>query len=313
MISLRNAAMLTGAVVLAGGTALYVNAWLQAERASIAANQTTEVQIVEAETAHVLVAAQDLPAGSFLSADKLEWRAWPEDGVHDNYIVRDDDAEENDTAMPPEKELEGAVVRVNVRASEPITTVRVVHPGEQGFLAAVLEPGFRAVSVPVDATSGISGFVFPGDWVDVVLTMQMRDAREEARQQRYFAQTVLEKVRILAIDQAVEMEDGAALVAKTTTLEVTPKEAEHIAVALEMGRLSLSLNSLSQNEGDSAYQDRLIGGDGDSATKVRSASKSYTLDTDVYHMLGDHRLFPQQRAQSKVNIVRGSDSDVHNF
>ncbi len=312
MISLRSAALLVAAIAVAGGTAVYVKGWLEAEKSALSARQP-ETRLVETPAAEVLVAARDMRAGTFLKEELVSWQAWPEDGVHDNHIVHDDSETEDDHFAS----LEGAVLRVGLKAGEPISTVRLVHPGERGFLAAVLEPGFRAVSVPIDATSGIAGFIFPGDWVDVMLTMQMRDEREGARQQRFFAQTVLERVRVLAVDQAVELEDGEPEVGKTATLEVTPKEAERIAVSLEMGRLSLSLNSLSSSEGDAAQQARLLDQDGNPAsadpTDIRNTQRSYTLDSDVYHMLGDSRLFPQNTARRNVTVVRGSEADVHTF
>lgn len=303
------------AVVLASGTAIFVKSWLESERLAFA-DRPQSVQIVETPAVEVLIAAQNLAAGTFLKPDLVDWQPWPEDGVHENHIVRRSEDEGEDLGDPIAS-LDGAVIRSGLKAGEPVTSARIVHPGERGFLAAVLEPGFRAVSVPVDATSGIAGFIFPGDWVDVMMTMQLRDEREGARQQRFFAQTVLERVRVLAVDQAVDLEDGEPSVAKTATLEVTPKEAERIAVSLEMGRLALSLNSLSPAEETEAQQSRLNAGEittrEEPSRDVRNRQRSYTLDSDVYHMLGDARLFPQRSNSKRVNVVRGSEADVQTF
>lgn len=314
MLSLRNILMLVVALVVASGTALYVKSWLEAERSAIAASKPQTVQVVETAAVEVLVVKSDLAAGSFIQPEHLEWRPWPEDGVIDTHIRREP-GEAADAERPdPIEELAGAVVRQNMQAGEPVTHARVVHPGDRGFLAAVLEPGFRAVSVPVDATTGIAGFVFPGDWVDIVLTMKIRGNGEGIDQQRYIAQTVLERIRVLAIDQAVDKEDGEAAIAKTTTIEVTPKEAERIAIALEMGRLSMSLNSLSQAETDSAHQERLIGASKPIGPEtVRNEARSYTLDRDVYHMLDDARLFPRRGGGPSVNVLRGSDAKVQTY
>ncbi len=314
MLSLRNILLLVLALVFASGTALYVKSWLENERALIAANQKTEVQIVKQAAAEVLVAKTDMPAGAFIKPELVSWQAWPEDGVHDTHIVRAKPEDRDEGAADPVKSLDGAVARVALKAGEPVTRARVVHPGERGFLAAVLEPGFRAVSIPVDATTGIAGFVFPGDWVDVLMTMKLRDAREEAKQQRFFSQTVLSRIRVLAIDQHVDKEDGAAAVAKTATVEVTPKEAERVTIALEMGRLTMSLNSLSPAESQQAHRERLIGGAKPFDPKmVRNDGRSYTLDADVYHMWGDPRLFPKSGKNRDVHVLRGSDSAVHTF
>lgn len=314
MLSLRNILLLVLALVFATGTALYVKSWLENERALIAANQKTEVQIVQQAAVEVLVSKADVSAGAFIKPELVRWQAWPEDGVHDSHIVRIKPQDRDKDYVDPVKKLDGAVARVALKAGEPLTDARVVHPGERGFLAAVLEPGYRAVSVPVDATTGIAGFVFPGDWVDILMTMKMRDERENAKQQRFFSQTVLTRIRVLAIDQHVDKEDGAAAVAKTATIEVTPKEAERITIALEMGRLSMSLNSLSPAESEEAHRDRLIGGEKPFDPKlVRNEGRSYTLDADVYHMWGDPRLFPKSSSSREVNVVRGSEAAVQTF
>ena len=139
-----------------------------------------------------------------------------------------------------EKDLAGTVVRAHLYAGEPITTSRVVHPGEQGFLAAVLDPGKRAVAIPVDGTSGVAGFVFPGDYVDVILTIKRTVTAEgtEGGETRQFSETLLTDVRVLAIDQTLDNESGGAKVGKNATLEVSPKQAERVALALDMGTLS---------------------------------------------------------------------------
>lgn len=314
MFTLRNILLLVVALGFASGTAIYVKSWMENERSRLADDRKTEIQVIKTAAAEVLVAKMDMKPGTFLKPENLEWQAWPEDGVHKAHIVRKGNDTGRDDTTDPIRELQGAVVRVQLRAGEPVTRVRVVHPGERGFLAAVLEPGFRAVSLPVDATTGIAGFIFPGDWVDVLMTMKVRDERSEAKQQRYFSQTVLRRVRILAIDQHVDKEDGSAAIAKTATLEVTPKEAERVAISLEMGRLSLSLNSLSQAESETVHVERLLGGAKPfDPEMVRNAGRSYTLDTDVYNMWGDPRLFPNRGNTREVHVLRGSDAQIQSF
>jgi pilus assembly protein CpaB len=100
----------------------------------------------------------------------------------------------------------------------------------------------RAVSVPVTATSGISGFVFPGDQVDILVSESLPGIGNVAAQKG--AETVLHDVRVIAVDQRLDGKAGEALVAHNVTLEITPKQSEIVAVASEMGKLSLSLRSL---------------------------------------------------------------------
>ena len=141
--------------------------------------------------------------------------------------------------------LMGTVVRYPVTAGEPVTQGALVAPGDRGFLAAALGPGMRAVTVPVSAQTGVAGFVFPGDRIDLVLTQSV-DGEGTALKA---AETVLSNLRVLATDQTTEQttdEAGKTVVNTfgTVTLEVTPKIAEKIAVAQTIGQLSLVLRSI---------------------------------------------------------------------
>ena len=159
-INFRTILLLVLALSAAGGAALFARNWMAAQQAAVQ-GQTSAVETPDAvPTTEVLVAAKDLPTGSFLRSEHLKWKVWPQDAVSADYIVR---------CKGTGKHFEGAVARSRVVAGEPMTALRVVHPGERGFLAAVLEPGKRAVSAPVDATTRISGFIFPTDFVDVIL------------------------------------------------------------------------------------------------------------------------------------------------
>src|SRR3546814_89763 len=142
----------------------------------------------------------------------------------------------------------------------------------------------RAVTGPVTATSGIAGLVFPGDRVDLIMTVkqQQRDGDNFA-DTRFLSHTVLRNVRVLAVDQKTENTSGEAAVAKTATLEVEPKQAEAVAQALEMGRLSLSLRSLA----------RKGSGVGEEPVLVRG---SYTLDSELLHL-------PAQHAATRKTVV----------
>lgn len=253
MITLRNGILLMAALTAATGTAIYTRDWMAAERQALI-DQLTKVEPVETtEAVEVLTAAQTLTPGSFVKPEDFQWVQWPEDGVGEGFIVKGDVEENADGGLiDPLTAFEGAVVRHTITQGEPITSLRLVHPGERGFLAAVLEPGKRAVSVPVDATTGISGFIFPGDMVDVVFTggVEMdkyKSGGEEENEKRkvlHFSQTLLHDVRVLALDQKSENVDGAVDVADTATLEVSAKQAEKIALGLKLGRLSLTLQSL---------------------------------------------------------------------
>ena len=299
-MSVRTVLLLLVAVVAAGVTVLYARNWMNAERAALLASMPEEKAVASAQL--VLIASEELPAGSFVKAEQLKWQPWPEDGVLDSYVVKGK-REMNDFV--------GTVARSKINAGEPLTESRVVSPGDRGFLAAVLEPGKRAVSVPVNATTGISGFVFPGDWVDVILTVSFRSEDDGGKnRERFFSETLLGDLRVLAIDQAVENAEGEVTVAKTATLEVTPKQAEKIAIALEMGNLSLSLHSLAREQDHFTQVARAVGAD----PVETNTDGSYTMDFDVYYM---RELFEKKSTgksqQKQVNVLRGSEAAAATF
>ena len=154
----------------------------------------------------------------------------------------------------------------------------MVRPGERGFLAAVLTPGMRAVTVPVTATSGIAGFVFPGDRVDLILAHDFQTGTGENRVINRASETLLTDVRVLAVDQKTASKDGAAALAKTATLEVEPRQAEMIAVSVKLGDLSLSLRSLRR-------EDVAAGGAADDQDRPAQRGKTYTRDSDVSRLI----------------------------
>jgi len=215
--------------------------------------QTVIVEPKQAPTVDVLVAASNLPAGTLIKPDQIRWQAWPEQGVDANFIVRG-------KSDDPAKTIVSAAVKRGLVAGEPITLQRVAQKGEAGFLATVLAPGMRAISVKIDAVTGASGFVLPGDLVDVMLNAQYElepvDNSAGKSTTKYFAEIVEPSVRVIAIDQSMKDvastppdEKQQAKIAGTATLEVTVKQAERIAVASQMGRLTLVLTSLAKPEG----------------------------------------------------------------
>jgi len=177
-----------------------------------------------------------------------------------------------------------------------------VLPGSRSFMAAVLRPGMRAVSVGVTATSGISGFVFAGDQVDLLLTHKTGKGEDTSH---LVTETVLRNIRVLAVDQKVDAKPGdAPTIARTATFEVTPKQAEIVAIVSEMGRLSLALRSLQDNadadrdsEAPKASEDE----DFEVGRDLRLLGVSYTRDDQV------SRFVPPitARKNAGVGIVRG--------
>lgn len=235
----------------------------------------------------VLVAARPIGAGTLLREQDVKWGSIPEARVLPSQVEKPTTLNEN--GEPRENEIEarkvlggilGAVARHPMGADDPVLTDNIVRPGERGFLAAVLTPGTRAVSVSITAVSGAAGLIFPGDRVDVMLTQTFqRDDVPLSR--RSVGETVVRDLRVLAIDQRLDGKieggtpQGEFRGSRTVTVEVTPNQAEKVAVATELGKLSLSLRSLEVEQVSAGPADSPIpptwADDVSPALKIRSA------------------------------------------
>lgn len=228
--------LLLGALIIAIGTAM-------AARSMFAGSTAPQAQAApEVPTGpKVLVAQRALPVGTIITADAVGYQLWPKEMVDNAYFI-DGEADMS--------KLLGTVVRNPVTAGQPLTQGSLVKPGDRGFLAAALGPGMRAVTIPVSAKTGVAGFVFPGDRVDLVLTQSVKGEAGDLKA----SETFLRNVRVLATDQSTEttIVDGKTVVRafKNVTLEVTPRIAEKVAVAQTLGTLSLSLRSIADNQSE---------------------------------------------------------------
>ncbi|MEW5703198.1 MAG: Flp pilus assembly protein CpaB [Pseudomonadota bacterium] len=277
-LNVRTFVLILLAIALSVGTALFARGWMHAERAALAAQPQGEPKSAALE---ILIVAEDMPAGSFVKPNHLRWQPWPEKNLLPVYIVRENGALEN---------FIDTVVRSGITAGEPITEGRIVRPGDRGFLAAVLSPGMRAVTVPINATSGIAGFIFPGDRVDLILTHAIRLDKEENGPLKRASETVLRDIRVLAVDQKTDDQNSEVKIAQTTTLEVTTKQAEMIAMLTEMGKLSLSLRSLAEEEEPDANKRR---------------RRTYTWDSEVSPLING--------ITTAVTVTRGSEQKEIRF
>ena len=153
----RTLILLLVAVMLAGGTGMLV-------RSRLAQRRTVEAEAAPMPPPaqkSILVARGAIARGQIVKPADVAWQIWPDASVDRAYIQKGTKTIEDFT---------GWVAREPLGPGEPVTENKMVAPGSRGFLAAVLRPGMRAVSVPVTRTSGISGFVFPGDQVDILIT-----------------------------------------------------------------------------------------------------------------------------------------------
>src|SRR6476620_3332677 len=187
------------------------------------------------DTVDILVAKSDLPRGQSLSPADVSWQAWPATTAAGNFIRKSDrpKALEN---------LTGMIVRAPFVAGEPIREAKIVNAKGSGFMAAILPSGMRAIATQITPESGVGGFILPNDRVDVIMTPRNRDDKGGERT----SETILRNIRVLAIDQNVEEKNGQkVVVGKTATLELTPGQAETLALSHQIGLLSLALRSIS--------------------------------------------------------------------
>lgn len=189
----------------------------------------------------ILVANQQIDAGSLLTADDLQTK---------EIAVTEMTKEYNLDTPDIRRGLMGAMVKRNLGVGEAIRSDDLMRPSDHGFMAAVLSPGMRAVTINVDAASGSSGLIWPGDRVDLILTQVNNDPNAPLGK-RISAQTVLTNVRVVAVDSqlvAGPNRNAAASVDaanRTVTLEVDEDQAQRVAVAMRLGRLSVSVRASS--------------------------------------------------------------------
>jgi pilus assembly protein CpaB len=236
-MDVKKVALLVGALVIAVITAV------MAKNMFVGAG-ATQAQAAPAVPLgpKILVARKALPVGTIIDQESLTFQAWPKEMMQNAYYTEGGP----DADM---SKLLGTVVRNAITAGQPVTRGSLVGPNDRGFLAAALGPGMRAVTVPVSVTSGVAGFVFPGDRVDMVLTQQVAGGGEGPPLR--VSETIVRNLRVLATDQRTDGKDeegkSVPKVFSSVTLEATPRLAEKIAVAQSLGSLSLSLRSIADN------------------------------------------------------------------
>jgi pilus assembly protein CpaB len=232
-MDVRKVLLLVGALVIAAVTAIMAKNMFTGASAPEAAAKPVPMG------PEVLVATRSLPVGTIIDAEAIRFQPWPKELVENVYFQK---------GQPgvSASDLIGTVVRTEITAGQPLTQGSMIKPGDRGFLAAALGPGMRAVTVAVGTISGVAGFVFPGDRVDLILNQELPGG--EGQPGLKVAETILRNVRVLAVDQRTYSlnAEGKPIVKKAAnvTLEVTPKIAEKIQVAQMVGGITLALRSI---------------------------------------------------------------------
>jgi pilus assembly protein CpaB len=225
-------------LILATAGALGMIAWQIANPQKLVAAGAAVPVPVSAPVARYLVAARALPPGTLMRDSDTAIRSTSRDLLPSDALSDDDQGRAAVT---------GALVQRFIEAGVPITSADLLRPRDRGFLAAVLAPGTRAVSIAVDPVTGVSGLIWPGDRVDVILTQEM-ERGGNATAKRIIGETVLTNIRVIGIDQdivqgATRATNVAGKLASTITLQASADEAERLAVAARMGHLSLAIRA----------------------------------------------------------------------
>ena len=195
-------------------------------------------------TEKVLVATADVPMGKTINDSELAWRDWPKDSVSPLFVTGG--------TLDAKASVVSAIARAKFYAGEPISTAKLIH-SDRGFLSAILPEGKRAVALKIAADTSAGGFILPNDHVDVIMTRHV-DPGSSNGGPEYLTETILNNVRVLAIDQTIEKvanKDGKStdtVVGQTATLELTPQQAQIVTVAQQMSdRLNLALRSVTDS------------------------------------------------------------------
>jgi pilus assembly protein CpaB len=208
-------------------------------------------------TIDVLVAAHSLPAGTLMKDEDFTKRSVPSAKVPQGALTDTPDAHAG---------LRGALLRHYLDAGNILMAGDVLKPRDRGFLAAVLAPGARAISVGVDAITGDGGLIWPGDRVDMILTQEL-DQKDLPLAKRFVSETVMNDVRVVAVDQSIAqgavagIDNAGGKLARTITLEVSPQQAERAALAERLGKITLAIRAAEGVAEATGNRSSVFGGD----------------------------------------------------
>tara|TARA_Y100000588_G_scaffold335144_1_gene375134 strand:+ start:3306 stop:4055 length:750 start_codon:yes stop_codon:yes gene_type:complete len=181
------------------------------------------VEVEQVERHPVVVASQEIEAGTIIEEQYLTIKLMEKDWINENNY--------SDTG-----ELVGKVVANTIYAGEVLHKMRFTVPGEGSTLAALIPKNKRAVTIRVDDVIGVAGFLLPGNKVDILNTVSY--GKNSAS-----TQTVLKDIKVLAVDQTAKTKENSPIIVRAVTLEVTPKDAEKLLTAKSKGSIQLTLRN----------------------------------------------------------------------
>ena len=270
-------------------------------------SSTSKVEKIAADETKpsILVAAHPLLAGSLLRPEDMAWKELPPTEITENNLVR---------GKVSETDFVGGVTRSELGDKEALNPNEIVKAKDRGFLSAVLSPGYRAVSLAVDAAQGVSGLIMPGDRVDIILTQNL-SSQEGNAAHKSVSETILHNRRVIAVDKTLpalsqstepdrHIELQNAPDQRTVTLELTEREAEQILVAVQIGKVALSVRALEGSGIDSVNPES-------ESTPVWAWEVSPALRSlEQAPPRGAASVVSLQRPRTLIEVIRGDKTEL---
>lgn len=212
-------------LALAGGSVYVAQGYIEQYEAALAAEREALAQRVTVK--EIYVAAQPLRYGDILLPEHVKLVRFPEESLPEGAFL-------DEAGLFPNGNAQARVVLRAIEVNEPVLATKVTEPGQEAGVATFLAEGRRAFTINVDVSTGVSGFLSPGDRVDVFWSGDING--------RSATQLIKPAVKIIAIDQSADQDRiGTATIARTVTVEVSPTDVAALAQAQATGRLSLAL------------------------------------------------------------------------
>ncbi len=231
---MKRAQLIVAGLAIVAGVGAFMLSGSKAPK-TIVIEKTVEAQGPPVE--EILVVTKNVPIGATLTPQNMAWRLWPKDSVAKFYVTK---------AANPKgiDDYSNSVARTTFSAGDPVNSARVAKGDRGGVMAALLPQGMRAIALSISPETSAGGFILPNDRVDVLLTRKERATTNSGRD-NVISEIIMSNIRVMAIDQTIQEKDGEkVVVGRTATLELSPRQTESLAMAKQLGELSLVLRSL---------------------------------------------------------------------
>jgi pilus assembly protein CpaB len=282
--------MLFFALVAAGGAVWLARGWLDSQVKTVVVTEETKAPVVT-----VVVANELMPFGRRITANYLKEIEWPADSIPAGAFSKIEDLT---------SEKDPRVVLQAIQLNEPVLQTKISDPGGRATLSAVIDETMRAVTIRVNDVFGVAGFVLPSDRVDILLTRKINEQPS--------TNILIQNVRVLAIDQTSSNDKDNPKVAEAVTLEVSPAQAQKLALSASVGTLSLALRNRSNTDLSTSRAMRLgdlSAGEGND-TEAASALKTEEPATVVTKSTKTKAVRPRKDNLANIRIMRALDPET---